>query len=118
MSLMEVNGTTLYHEVRGQGPPFLIIAATPGQSAYYTAVAEALADEFTVVTYDRRGNSQSPRSPDWTSTSAREQADDAAALLGALDLGPAAAFGLSSAAAFLVDLVLSRPELIAGAILH
>lgn len=118
MSLMEVNGTTLYYEVRGRGRPLLIISATPGESAYYTPVAEALADEFTVVTYDRRGHSRSPRPPKWISTSEREQADDAAALLEALALGPAAVFGLSSAAAFLVDLVLRRPELLTGAIFH
>jgi pimeloyl-ACP methyl ester carboxylesterase len=118
MSVVEVNGTTLYYEVRGRGRPFLIIPATPGEGAYYTPVAEALADEFTVVTYDRRGNSRSPRPPGWNTTSEREQSEDAAALLEALDLGPAAAFGLSSAAALLLDLVLRRPELLTGAIFH
>lgn len=51
-SLVEVNGTTLYYEVRGQGPPFPMIAAAVGDSGYYAPVADKHADEFTVVTYD------------------------------------------------------------------
>lgn len=118
MSLVEVNGTTLYFEVRGQGPPFLMIPGTPGYSGHYVPVAELLADEFTVVTYDRRGNSRSPRPQRWRSTSEQEQADDAAALLETLGLAPAAAFGLSSGGAFLADLMVRRPELLTGAIFH
>ena len=96
MSLVEVNGATLYYEVRGEGPPFLMIPGTPGYSGHYVPVAELLADEFTVVTYDRRGTTRSPRPHGWVGTSVREQADDAAALLESLELAPAAAFGLSS----------------------
>ena len=118
MSLVEVNGTPLYYEVRGQGPPFLMIAAAVGDCGYYAPVAEALADEFTVVTYDRRGHSRSPRPPHWTSTSVQEQADDAAGLLQALDLAPVAAFGLSYSGEILTDLVLRRPELLTGAVFH
>lgn len=87
----------------------MLIPATPGGCGYGAPVAEALADEFTVVTYDRRGNSRSPRPPHWTRTSEQEQADDAAALLQRLRLAPAAAFGLSSSGRFLADLLLRRP---------
>ncbi len=118
MSLTDVNGTTLYYEVRGRGPSLLLIPGSPGYSGHYVPLAEVLADEFTVVTYDRRGNSRSPRPEQWTSTSEYEQADDAAALLQALDLAPAAAFGLSSGGKFLADLVVRRPELLRGAVFH
>ena len=86
MSLVEVNGATLYYEVRGEGPPFLMIPGTPGYSGHYVPLAELLADEFTVVTFDRRGNSRSPQPEHRDKTSVREQADDAAALLQWLDL--------------------------------
>ena len=118
MGLVEVNGTTLYHEVRGQGPPFLMISAAVGDCGSYAPVADALADEFTVVTYDRRGHSRSPRPEHWTGTSVQEQADDAAELLQALDLTPAAAFGLSYSGEILTDLVLRRPEVLTGAVFH
>ena len=59
-----------------------------------------LADEFTVLTYDRRGNSRSPRPADWTSTSVDQQATDAAELLMSLNLAPALVYGSSSGAIF------------------
>jgi pimeloyl-ACP methyl ester carboxylesterase len=57
-----------------------------GDAGHFERLAELLADEFTVITYDRRGNGRSPRPPGWDATSAEEQADDAAALLEALGL--------------------------------
>jgi pimeloyl-ACP methyl ester carboxylesterase len=52
-----------------------------------------------VVTYDRRG-SRVARDPDgWATTSVLEHAEDAAALLRALHLPPAAVVGHSSGAA-------------------
>jgi pimeloyl-ACP methyl ester carboxylesterase len=77
-----------------------------------------LADEFTIVTYDRRGNGRSPRPPGWDRTSAEEQADDAAGLLEALGLAPVAVFGTSLAGVIALCLVLRNPRLVCGAILH
>ena len=67
-----------------------------GDGGHLDALADALADEFTVVSYDRRGNGRSPAPDGWETTSPEEQADDAAALLDALRTGPAAVFGTSS----------------------
>ena len=63
-------------------------AGSNGDAGNFTRAADLLADEFTVVTYDLRGNSRSPRPPGWTTTSVSEQADDAAALIQALGLAP------------------------------
>jgi pimeloyl-ACP methyl ester carboxylesterase len=81
-------------------------------------VAELLSDEFTVVTYDRRGNSRSPRPGGWDGTSTEEQSDDAGALIEALGIVPAAVFGTSGGAIIGLDLVIRHPELVRGAILH
>ena len=78
---VRVNGADLYHEIRGSGPPILFIMGATGDGGVFDRVAEQLANEFTVVTYHRRGNSLSPRPDGWKSTSIDEQADDAAALL-------------------------------------
>ena len=59
-------------------------------------LADVLADEFTLISYDRRGNGRSPIPDGWETTSPEEQADDAAGLLDALGTGPAAVFGTSS----------------------
>lgn len=118
MATIAVNGTTLYYERRGNGPPVLFISGATGDAGHWTDVADALADEFTVVSYDRRANSRSPRPENYSSTSVGEQADDAAALLEALDLPPAVVYGNSAGAMILNDLVLRRPDLLRGAVLH
>jgi pimeloyl-ACP methyl ester carboxylesterase len=100
MPVISVNGAELYHEVRGEGAAVLLVMGASGDAGHFERLAQLLADEFTVVTYDRRGNGRSPRPAGWTTTSPEEQADDAAALLDALGLAPAAVFGTSSGANF------------------
>lgn len=59
-----------------------------------------------------------PRPKGWTKTSVGEQADDAAALLRALDLAPAMVCGNSSGAMFVNELLLRHPELVQAAFMH
>ena len=113
-----VNGAELYHEVRGAGPPVLLIMGETGDGGHFDAFADVLADEFTVVTYDRRGNGRSPVPAGWATTSPEEQADDAAALLEALGTGPAAIFGTSAGGNFALCLLVRHPRWVRGAILH
>lgn len=118
MPTVSVNGTQLYYERRGSGPSVLFISGATGDAGHFTRVAELLADEFTVITYDRRGNSRSPRPAGWTATSMDEQADDAAILLQALDLAPGAVFGTSGGAVILLNLLLRHPDVLRGALVH
>src|SRR5262245_43300549 len=106
-----VNGTMLYYERQGKGPPVLFIAGSTGDAGNFTRTAGLLADEFTTVAYDRRGNSRSPRPAGWTATSVAEQADDAAALINALDLAPAVIFGASVGGLIALDLIIRYPQL-------
>jgi pimeloyl-ACP methyl ester carboxylesterase len=115
---IEANGTTLYYELRGTGPSVLFISGSTGDAGHFASVADALADEFTVITYDRRGNSRSPRPAGWAATTAEEQAADAAALLRSLGQSPAAVFGTSGGAIIGLALVVNHPEVVRGAILH
>jgi pimeloyl-ACP methyl ester carboxylesterase len=116
--LAAVNGTRLYYEKQGNGPGLLLIAGSTGDAGNFTRAADLLADEFTVVVYDRRGNSRSPRPPGWRTTSVAEQADDAAALIRALDLAPAAIFGASAGGPIALDLMIRHPELVRAAVLQ
>lgn len=111
-------GATIYHEVRGEGPRVLLIAGAMGDAGLFSRAAGLLADEFTVISYDRRGNSRSPRPEEWTRTDSPEQAADAAALLEALDAVPAAVFGTSSGASIALSLVLQHPAAVRGAVVH
>ncbi len=115
---VKVNGAELYYEVRGTGPAVLLIHGTNLDSGCYEDLAGILAREFTVVTYDRRGYSRSPRPHAWESTSIQEQADDAGALLSAIGVGPAAVFGSSSAGPIALEVALRHPDRVRRVIAH
>jgi pimeloyl-ACP methyl ester carboxylesterase len=115
--LIQAGTTKLYHEVRGSGPALLITGAT-GDAGEWAHLAPTLAQECTVVTYDRRGMSRSPRPDGWTATSMAEAADDLAALLRALDLTPAVVVGHSGGASIACSLVVRHPELVRHAVLY
>ena len=51
-------GAEIYCERRGNEPLVLFISAME-DAGFYSSAADILADEFTVVTYDRRCNSRS-----------------------------------------------------------
>ncbi len=112
------NRTVLHTETRGRGPAVLLIAGTGGDAGELAGVAAALADAFTVTTYDRRGNSRSPRPAGWAATSLAEQADDAAALLGTLGQRPAVVVGTSAGGSVALELALRHPEAVRAAIVH
>jgi pimeloyl-ACP methyl ester carboxylesterase len=118
MPSVTANGAEVYYEIRGAGPPVLLIMGATGDGGHFDELGELLADEFTLIIYDRRGNGRSPVPAGWRTTSVEEQADDAAALLDALGTGPAAVFGTSSGGIFALCLLVRHPERVRGAILH
>ena len=71
-----------------------------------------------MITYDRRGNSRSPRPAGWASTTVDEQADDAAALLLGLQVAPAIVFGTSAGAGIAANLAIRHPGLLRGVVFH
>ena len=106
------NGTSLYYERQGTGPAVFFIAGSTGDAGNFSRAAALLADEFTVVTYDRRGNSRSPPPSGWTTTSVGEQADDAAALINTLNLAPTFVFSASVGGLIALDLAIRHPHLV------
>ncbi|MCH7621958.1 MAG: alpha/beta hydrolase [Chloroflexi bacterium] len=114
---VDVNGTKLYYELRGKGPSLFFIPGAEGDAEEYLRVAERLEDDFTVLSYDRRAYSRSPRPAGFTGN-VDVEADDAAALLRALDLAPALLWGNSSGAIIGLSLVLRHPEVVRKAMLH
>lgn len=102
-----VNGTTLYTEARGSGPPVLLIPGGAEDAEGWRPVAERLTGH-TVITYDRRGTLRSARD-DWPGEGAAQHADDAAGLLEALSLREVVVFGGSSAGVIAVELAMRHP---------
>ena len=94
---LAVPGATLHYEVRGSGPVLAVIGS-PMTASEFAAVADALAADHTVVTYDPRGLGASPiDDPNQDSTPALRAAD-VAAILDDLGAGPADVFGSSGGA--------------------
>jgi pimeloyl-ACP methyl ester carboxylesterase len=118
MGSISANDTTLYYERRGSGPSLVFISGATGDAGHWAAVADVLADDYTVITYDRRGNSRSPRPPGWTCTTVDEQADDTSALIEGLGLAPAIVFGSSAGANTAINLATRHPEVLRGAGVH
>src|ERR1700732_2336705 len=56
---LAVPGANLYYEVRGSGPVLLMMPGGPADARNFRQIAEQLAPDYTVVTYDPRGLSHS-----------------------------------------------------------
>jgi len=108
----------LYHEVSGAGPVALLVPGTPGDGGQFSALAVELGADHTVVTYDRRGTSRSPRPDGWARTTVAEQADDAAEILARVTSEPALVYGTSNGAAVALELAIRHPERASTVILH
>lgn len=110
-------GDELYCEVRGNGQPLLMISGAGGDAGFYTAVANILSDEYTVITYDRRGNSRSTSNiPQNFEVS--QQARDAVAVLRALGYKNALIFGNSAGAIISLEIARTLPEAAIAVVAH
>lgn len=115
---LKVPGATLYYEVLGSGPTLLIIPGGPQDAGVFAELSQWLADRYTVVTYDPRGNSRSTFDGEIKPLLMDEQADDAAALIEALGNGPAYVFGTSGGAQIGLNLAARHPGLVKALVAH
>lgn len=117
MPFITVNDTELYYELSGDGTvPLALVHGSWGDHTNWNPVVGELARSFRVLSYDRRGHSQSARPK--TQGSLLEDAMDLAALLEALDLGPAHVVGNSGGAAVGLWLAAERPEMLRSLSAH
>ena len=119
--LLEVPEATLYYEVRGTGPVLLLICGGVYDAAGFAALAGHLAGEYTVVTYDRRGNSRSPLSGRPAPQSIAVHGEDAYHVLSAVGVtpdAPAYVFGNSSGAIIGLELAARHPDLVRTLVAH
>jgi pimeloyl-ACP methyl ester carboxylesterase len=91
---VSADGTPIAYDRYGDGPPLITAAGAFCARATTDPLARALAGQFTVLSYDRRGRGDSG---DTAPYAVEREIDDLAALIGAAG-GSAAVFGHSSGA--------------------
>src|SRR5205814_6012051 len=58
---VQANGTTLYAEQAGEGPPLVFVHGMCGDARVWADQASRLGNRHQCTTYDRRGHTRSPR---------------------------------------------------------
>jgi pimeloyl-ACP methyl ester carboxylesterase len=104
----EINGVTLDVLDRGSGEPVVFVHSVMGDECAAVLVEPALASQFRVVHYHRRGygNSERPKAP----VSLRQQAADCRAVMQYLDIERAHCVGQSYGGAVLLQMALDLPD--------
>lgn len=64
-SVVSADGTEIGYETRGDGRPLVLVHGTAGRKETFRRLVPHLAEDFTVVTYDRRGRGASGDSDDY-----------------------------------------------------
>jgi pimeloyl-ACP methyl ester carboxylesterase len=115
---LNVPGATLYHEIHGAGPLLVMIPGGPADAGAFAGVAAALADRYTVVPYDPRGNSRSVPDDPSKDQDLDVHGDDAAALIAAVGDGPASVLGSSGGAQIGLNLAARHPARVRTLVAH
>ena len=114
---LDVPGARLYYQRQGSGP-LLVMIGSPMDSTGFAGLAPALADRYTVVTYDPRGIGHSTCEDPTQDVTPELQADDVHRLLSALGGEPAHLFGSSGGAVVGLALVTAHPGQVRTLVAH
>jgi pimeloyl-ACP methyl ester carboxylesterase len=114
---VEAGGVALAYDERGEGPAVVLVHGTATARSVWRETIEALGDGVRAIAYDRRAYGDSGAPEPYGGTTVGEQADDLAELIEALGAAPAMVCGHELGALACLDLVVRRPELVAGAVL-
>ncbi|MEV8550706.1 alpha/beta fold hydrolase [Streptomyces glaucescens] len=112
---VEVDGTMIWAESRGEGPDVLLIAGLSDPAEAWQAQLDGLSDRYRVTAFDNRGSGRTalPEGP----VSMGMMADDAAGVLRALGVGRAHVAGFSGGSAIAQELALRHPEAVRSLVL-
>ena len=116
MPTIKAGDVNLEYYVEGDGPPLLMIMGFAGQAnSWGEPIMTRLRERFTCIRFSNRGTGASDR-PE-TPFKIRMMADDAIALLDALDIKQPHVFGISMGGMISQEVVLNYPERVNGLVL-
>ena len=116
MPFQQINHVNVYYEAVGGGEPLVLVHGSWGDHHNWAGVVPLLSASFQVVTFDRRGHSQSEAPPGQGSV--REDAADLGRLIEELRLAPAHVVGNSFGAAIALRLAGQRSDLFRSLVVH
>ncbi|MGY1690860.1 alpha/beta fold hydrolase [Geodermatophilus sp. SYSU D01105] len=114
--IRSAGGVEIWTEQVGSGPDVLLIGGLGDTVESWQFQLDGLADRYRLTAFDNRGAGRTalPDGP----TSVGEMADDAAAVLDALDIPSAHVAGFSGGAKIAQELALRRPDLVRSLVLQ
>lgn len=116
MATITVNGVRLAYDEAGAGPPVVWVHGGFTDRRGADLIVPLLADRYRVITYDRRGHSQSERVPGHQGV--MDHVTDLAALIERLDAAPAHLLANSDGGEIAFKLAVWHPELVASLCLN
>jgi pimeloyl-ACP methyl ester carboxylesterase len=117
MTTVEGAGVALTYVEEGAGPSAVVLHDLAADALTVAPLTAALAAQgLRAIAYDRRGYGGSGAPEPYHGTTVQEQAEDAAALLEALDAVPAVLVGVGFGALVVLELLVRRPALARGAV--
>ncbi len=116
--LVRAAGAGLHTEKAGTGPALVLISGGGGDAEMYADVVPLLAERYTVITYDRRGNSRSTLDDAATPIGLAEQAEDVVAILDHYGIDRAYVFGNSGGAIITLEVLARHADRLLGAVVH
>ncbi len=117
MPRIKINEVEIFYELKGEGDiPIVLVHGSWVSHQHWELIQASLGEKFKVLSYDRRGHSESERLQGQGSIT--EDVGDLAGLIERFKMNPALVIGHSFGAVISLRLAGVRPELIRGLILH
>ncbi len=117
MPVSKINNVKIFWEqTANHGDPLILVHGSWSDHRFWSAVVAEFSKRFRVLTYDRRGHSQSERLP--VRGFMNEDVDDLIAFAEHLDLTPASVVGSSFGSSIVLKAAVKRPEIFKNIFLH
>jgi pimeloyl-ACP methyl ester carboxylesterase len=117
MPIDKINGVKIFWELTGnKGEPLVLVHGSWGDHHNWDLVVGEFSKEFRVLTYDRRGHSQSDCPPGQGSV--EDDISDLIGLIKHLNLSPAHIAGNSFGAVVVLKTAAKRPDLFRSMVIH